>query len=415
MLHKACRMEDRMAFIAAYTQAEGETVSLLCRRFGISRTAGYGWLRRFEEDGAEGLRDRSHAPHFSPHAVSEDIVARIVEVRSRHPTWGPKKIRAWLQRREPQGLWPAPSTIGTVLWRAGLVVPRKRRQRVPPRTAPFASCLAPNDVWCADFKGWFRTGNGRRCEPFTLSDAYSRLLLRCQAVARTDARTVWPILDAAFREYGRPLVLRSDNGSPFAGTGVGGLTSLAVKLIKAGVTPERIDPGAPHQNGRLERLHLTLLRDAASPAAATLAAQQQRFAEFRRIYNEERPHEALGQTPPAAHYQPSHRPYEGHLRSPDYAGDDVEIRQVRTKGEIKWRGSMIYLSQNLCGEPVGLTAVADGVWQLVYGPIVLGTVDAHGRFRRPKRERPKACGFVDNAVALPTTPQAPQPQQDIHR
>ena len=216
-------------------------------------------------------------------------------MRRAHPTWGPPKVRAWLERRQPEVRWPAASTLGVLFERAGLTVKRRRRRRVPPAGAPLAACEAANDVWCIDFKGWFLTGDGARCEPLTISDAASRYLLRCQAVERGDCAHVWPILDAALREHGLPLVLRSDNGPPFASTGAGGLSRLAVLAIKAGVRPERIAPGQPQQNGRHERLHLTLLRDAACPPASGLRQQQRRFAAFQREYNEERPHQALGQ------------------------------------------------------------------------------------------------------------------------
>ena len=185
--------------------------------------------------------------------------------------------------------------------REGLTIKRKRRRHCPPSSTPFAACNGANAVWCIDFKGWFLTGDGTHCEPLTLSDAYSRYLLRCQALGRNDNEHVWPVLDAAFREFGLPLRLRSDNGPPFASTGAGGLSRLAVKVIKAGVRPERIAPGQPQQNGRLERLHLTLLRDTANPPAHSLREQLGRFRDFQRLYNEERPHAALGNTPPVAY------------------------------------------------------------------------------------------------------------------
>ena len=217
-----------------------------------------------------GLLDRSRAPHDHPQAIAAAIRERCLAVRRTHPTWGPVKVRAWLERRKPDIGWPAASTIGALFDREGLTVKRRLRRRCPPSAAPFANCDEANDVWCIDFKGWFRTGDGGRCEPLTLSDACSRYLLRCQAVSRTDEDHVWPILEAAFREFGLPNWLRSDNGPPFASPGAGGLTKLAVKVIKAGVLPQRIKPGKPQQNGRHERLHLTLLQDTANPPARSL-------------------------------------------------------------------------------------------------------------------------------------------------
>jgi hypothetical protein len=273
---------------------------------------------------------------------------------------------------------------------------------------PFAQCVAANDVWCIDFKGWFITGDGQRCEPMTLSDAHSRYLLRCQALARNDGDHVWPVLEAAFREFGLPLRLRSDNGSPFASTGAGGLSQLSVKVIKAGVLPERIKPGKPQQNGRLERFHLTLLQDTASPPAQTLRAQLERFRSFQRVYNEERPHQALRNDVPAVHYAASPRRFDGILREPDY-GIDYEVRRVRHSGEIRWQGNTVYINAALVGEPIGLLEDDDGGWSVSYGPIELGVI-AHGdnRLRKPK---PPACGHVDNAARCPQGPQTKQQQQ----
>jgi hypothetical protein len=240
----------------------------------------------------------------------------------------------------------------------------------------------------------------------TLSDAYSRYLLRCQALRRGDTEHVWPVLDAAFREYGLPLHLRSDNGPPFASKGAGGLSQLSVKVIKAGVLPERITPGKPQQNGRLERLHLTLLEDTASPPAPSLREQLDRFRVFQRVYNEERPHEALDNDTPDDHYDASPRHWDGVLREPEYTAEHA-VRRVRRSGEIKWRGATIYINQALASEPVGLIERADGSWLACYGPIELGVIDHRGEsLQRPAR---KARGFVDNPDRLSTTPQAQQP------
>jgi transposase InsO family protein len=328
--------------------------------------------------------------------------------RRKHPTWGPVKVRAWLERHAPEVVWPAASTIGELFEREGLTVKRRLRRRSPPSSAPFAHCDAANDVWCIDFKGWFLTGDGTHCEPLTLSDAHSRYLLRCQALSRTDDDHVWPIVDAAFREFGLPKALRSDNGPPFASRGVGGLSKLSVKVIKAGVIPERIAPGKPQQNGRLERLHLTLLQDTAKPPARSLRQQLERFKDFQRIYNEERPHQALGNDTPAEHYSVAPRAWDGILRAPEYSSE-AAVRRVRHNGEIKWRGNTVYVGTALIGEPICLAENADG-WTVSYGPIVLGAIahDASDRLRKPKRRR---CGFVDNASALPTSPQHQQQQQ----
>jgi transposase InsO family protein len=281
---ETCAMEERMRFVDAVVDDE-ETFAALCRRFGVSRKTGYKWLERYDDEGVEGLKDRSRAPLHHPQAMPDRIAEQCVAVRRAHPTWGPVKVLGWLENHRPRTRWPTASTIGDLFDREGLTVKRRLRRRGPPSSAPFAPCTAANDTWCIDFKGWFRTGDGARCEPLTLSDAHSRYLLRCQALARTDTEHVWPVLDAAFREFGLPLRLRSDNGPPFASCGAGGLSQFAVKVIKAGAVPERIAPGKPQQNGRLERLHLTLLQDTANPPAHSLREQLKRLRRFQRLYN----------------------------------------------------------------------------------------------------------------------------------
>src|SRR5712692_2752360 len=365
-------VDKRMRFVTAVEAGE-ETVTALCRRFGFSRKTGYKWLERYCCGGIEGLADRSRAPHEHPQAVATAIAERCLAVRHAHPTWGPVKVCAWLERHDRAVDRPAARAIGVLFDRAGLTVHRKLRRRAVPSSAPFVACGGPNEVWCIDFKGWFLTGDGTHCEPLTLSDAYSRYLLRCQALGRNDTEHVWPVLDAAFREYGLPLRLRSDNGAPFASTGAGGLSRLSVRVIKAGVLPERIEPGKPQQNGRLERLHLTLLRDTATPPARSLREQLDRFCDFQQVYNEERPHEALGNDSPTEHYTVSPRCWDGVLREPEY-GSERTVRRVRQNGEIKWQGSMIYIGTALIGEPVGLVENVDGGWTASYGPIVLGVI-----------------------------------------
>ena len=402
---ETCAVDERMRFVIAVERRE-ESFSAMCRRFGVSRKTGYKWLDRFAEAGVEGLADLSRAPHEHPQAVASAIAERCLEVRRRYPTWGPSKVRAYLERRSPATRWPAASTIGVLFEREGLTVRRKFRRRSPPSSAPFAHCGGANDVWCIDFKGWFLTGDGTHCEPLTLSDAHSRYLLRCQAMGRTDTAHAWPVLDAAFREFGLPKALRSDNGSPFASRGAGGLSQLSVKVIKAGVLPERIAPGKPQQNGRLERLHLTLLKDTADPPARSLRQQIERFHAFQRVYNEERPHQALGNDTPAAHYLASPRRFEGVLREPDYGPDHI-VRRVRPNGGIRWQNHEIYISAALIGEPVGMAEDENGDWSIIYGPIALGSVARAGdRLRKPKRAR---CGLVDNAKT--PCPQGPQPPQ----
>ena len=383
---ETCVMDRRMSFIAACLAGE-ESVSSLCRQFAVSRKTGNKWLARYRSEGAAGLADRSRAPRSNARAIDDAVVQAVIGLRHRRPTWGPRKIKAWLEDRCPEQVWPAASTIGELFDRQGLTRHRKRRRRSAPQTAPLGVCAAPNDVWCADFKGWFLTGDGTHVEPFTLSDAHSRFLLRCEAVGRADEAHVWPILAGAFREYGLPTALRSDNGPPFASLAVAGLSRLAVKLIKAGVRPERIAPGRPQQNGRHERLHLTLKQDTASPPGRSLAEQMGRFARFQEDYNTERPHEALGQRPPGRVYRPSPRAFDGVLRAPDYPAE-AAVRRVRHAGTIKWRGEELFISEALAREPVGLFPVTDDVWLLKYGPVVLGTMKGREGFIRVGPGRP---------------------------
>ena len=401
---ETCAMDERMRFVLAMERQE-EAMAALCRRFGVSRKSGYKWLERYRAEGVAGLGDRSRAPHHHRREVSRDVAERCLAVRQAHPTWGPVKVRAFLQRRAPGVAWPAASTLGALFDREGLTVKRRLRRRAAPAGAPFAACLGANDVWAIDFKGWFLTGDGTHCEPLTLADAHSRYLLRCQALAKSDTAHVWPVIDAAFREFGLPERLRSDNGPPFASTGAGGLSQFAVRVIKAGVTPERIAPGKPQQNGRLERLHLTLLQDTAKPPARSLREQLDRFGVFQRLYNEERPHAALANATPAEHYAASPRRFDGVLREPEYPAGH-EVRRVRSNGEIKWRGNLVHVNGALYGEPVGLVEAADGSWRVSYGPIALGLI-AHGGDRLRKSTR-QDCGLVDDALRRP---QGPQPQQ----
>lgn len=380
--HETYVMDERMAFIVDWQRDEW-SVAALCRHYGVSRKTGYKWIDRFAAEGMDGLKDRSRAAQRHPNALEPEAIETIVAARMNHPSWGPKKIKAWLSMKRPEAGWPAQSTIAELLDRHGLIRHRRKRRHVPLHGAPLSAAAQANDVWGVDFKGWFRTGDGARCEPLSLSDLASRYVLRLQALERIDGEQVWSILQTAFFEFGLPRVMRSDNGAPFASTAAGGLSRLGVRLIKAGVVPERIAPGKPQQNGRHERMHRTLKDETASPPAATLRQQQLRFDAFRRTFNEERPHEALGQTPPAQHYCPPVRPYSGRLREPDYSADQV-VRRVRSNGEIKWRGERLFISEALAGEPLGLRETADGNFELSYGPVVLGTVDGGGTFTARK-------------------------------
>ena len=363
--------DERLEFIQA---VEGEEASLaeLCRRYQVSRKTGYKWLRRYEQEGVAGLADRSRAPHRRALAVSEAIEAEIVALRARRPFWGERKLKAWLERERPEQNWPSASTIGAVLKRRGLTVPPRRRRRATP-SERLTNAERPNQVWSIDFKGWFRTGDGRRCDPLTICDADSRYLLRCQAVPRCTGAHVRPLLEATFRSYGMPETILSDNGPPFASTGLAGLSRLNVWWLKLGIRPDRIQPGHPEQNGRHERMHRTLKRETATPPKASAAAQQRAFDRFRRDYNEDRPHEALGMATPASLYEPSPREFPERPRELEYPARWV-LRRVEAHGDVWFRNRRFFLSGSLAGEVVALEEVDEG-WKIRFGPLELALLD----------------------------------------
>ena len=366
---------EQRVFIEMWLTGE-ESVSGLCRLFGISRKSGHKRINRFKEFGFEGLGDRISAPHTHPNATSPEVVRRLIEAKRANPTWGPKKLVAWLRAEEPEMAWPAPSTAGEILDRAGLVKRRRRRKRVSAWSEPFTEAVDANDVWSVDFKGWIRTRDGTRVDPLTVQDASSRYLLACRGLTRPRTAQVHRVMDRAFREYGLPRAIRTDNGPPFGSVGLGGLTTLSIWWIKLGITPERIEPGHPEQNGRLERLHRTLKEETASPPRASRRSQQSAFDTFRDSYNERRPHEALGQRPPSRVYRRSEREYPRRVECPEYARG-VAVRKVRTNGQIKWKGELVYLSVALRGEPVGLVQRDSRYWTILYGPLTIGLLNEH--------------------------------------
>jgi len=378
-----CSMDEKIRLMAALTAGE-ESVSELSEEFGISRKTAYKWWQRYLEFGPEGLKERSHAPEVVPWAISAAQAEAIVGLRRTHPSWGPRKLRARLEHCAPLESWPAPSTIGELLRRERLSQPRKRRRHARPSPLPLRTALGPNELWCTDFKGPFRTGDGVRCDPLTLSDAYSRYLLSVKAVAKAGHDDCRRELERVFREYGLPRAIRSDNGAPFASAGVTGLSRLAVWWLKLGIMPERIEPGRPEQNGRHERMHKTLKAECASPPQANRQAQQQRFDQFRDEFNQQRPHEALGQTTPATHYTPSERSYPVRLEDPDYPAD-YQPRRVHHTGAIKWLGESVFLSETLSNEVVGVVETDDGDAEVYFGPMLLGLIDGVSmKLRRPK-------------------------------
>jgi transposase InsO family protein len=368
--------DERMKFIVEY-EYEEESMAQLCRKYGISRKTGYKWLDRWFQDGPLGLEDRSRAPRCHPNKVPGSHVEAILSARDRWG-WGPKKLRVLLSRDHPEIVWPAISTFEQILKDHARVIPRKKRRRIPPQTRPLAHCDGPNAVWCCDFKGHFATTDGQRCYPLTITDGFSRYLLRCQNLSRSDYTSVRPVFEWAFREYGLPRAIRSDNGPPFASRAVAGLSRLSVWWIKLGIQPERIEPGKPQQNGRHERMHLTLQQETASPPASTARKQQRRFDEFRRQYNDVRPHEALQMQTPVSAYEASPRPYPP--RQPEVSYPDAwRVRKVQSTGEFYWKHQPVFLSEVLWGETIGLEPVDGRYWQTYFGPVRLGVFDSHRR------------------------------------
>ncbi|WP_200952257.1 IS481 family transposase [Caulobacter sp. Root655] len=372
-------MDERIRFMGDWLGGEVSRTEL-CELYGISRKTGYKWAERYEAAGIAGLAERSRAPLDHGRATAADLVEKIVDLRRARPTWGPRKIMAKLGMLHPDLAWPSHSTAHEILKRAGLVSGRRLRRRPPPYPGVLTAAQEPNHVWAVDHKGWIVLGDGGRCEPLTLADTYSRFLLAASAGSSIRADQAKPVMERAFRTYGLPRVIRSDNGQPFASTGATGLTRLSVWWIKLGIHPERITPGRPQQNGRLERLHRTLL-EAMRPAARTRTAQARRLDAFRHDYNHERPHQALGQTPPANFYAPSPRQMPSRLADPDYPAGMI-TRRVRPNGEIRLRGASVHISSALAGEGVGVEQTEQG-WCVWFYQEPIGLLDHRGQKLSP--------------------------------
>jgi transposase InsO family protein len=381
-------MKERIGLMAELERGE-RTMSELCRVFGVSRKTGYKWWARYRERGVTGLEDQSRAPHTRPDVVGEPVKAALLELRARHPDWGPVKLLDWLRPRYPDWVLPVPSTVALLLARRGLVKPRRSSRNRTPYGAPFVVAVAPNELWSADFKGQFRTGDGRYCYPLTISDAYSRFLLCCRGLHQPRFRQVLPWFERVFRDYGLPTAIRTDNGAPFASAALGGISRLSLWWLKLGIIPERIRPGQPQQNARHERLHGTLKR--ACAVQASLLCQQRAFERFRRDYNTERPHQALKGHTPSMHYNRSPRPFPSRLPELAYP-TGYEQRRVMPSGSIGWVGRKWYVAGVLAGETIGLYPVDDGVWRVHVGPLALGTLDA-----RNKRIDP-----IETIIKIPT-------------
>jgi putative transposase len=366
-------MDERRKFVEAY-RSRAWTMTELCGRFSVSRKTGYKWLRRGNEEGWVGLEDRSRRPHSCPWRTPREVELAILDTRLAHPDWGPGKILEYLQKWQPELRLPATSTAGKLLEQAGLVKHRPNRRRWRHPSGPLLQPLEPNEVMTADFKGQFRTGDGVYCYPLTIADSFSRYLLRCQALSSVSTAEARPVFERLFREAGLPRAIRTDNGAPFSATGLHGLCGLSVWWMRLGIQHQRIRPGHPQDNGRHERMHRTLKAATARPPASHQRAQQRRFDAFRREYNEVRPHQALGGQTPAALWQPSPRPYPSRIPKPQYPGH-FEKRLVSNAGCFRFKKQVVFLSQALKQEWIGLEEVADGIWSVQFYDVLLARLD----------------------------------------
>lgn len=355
----------------------------LCREFGISRKTGYKLAQRFESYSAVGLLDQRRVPERIPHRTTIEVAELFVQLRERYPTWGPKKLRARFMIEHPAIATPAASTIGELLKKRGLVAPKKRRSHPLVDYSPLCHAEASNDVWCVDFKGQFRLGNGTYCYPLTITDAYSRMLLTCEALENTRGDGARRTFEESFRRWGLPRAIRSDNGAPFASQGLAGLSRLSVWWLRLGIGLERIEPASPQQNGRHERMHRTLKAETTRPAGTNMLQQQERFDRFQDVYNKVRPHEALGQRPPAQFYQPAARRFPSRISEPEYPLHDLVLK-VGPAGHLYLPGSgkktgHFFLSTSLAGEQVGLRELDDDLWLVSFLHLDLGVLDLRAR------------------------------------
>lgn len=357
---------------------DGERVCDLCSEYGISEKTARKFRRRYEARGLPGLVDESRAPLTIPHKTSRQTSALIVAERERHPTWGPKKLKVVLEKRHRRK-FPAPSTIGDVLTRAGLVT-RKSRTPSPlrvPTTLRIAK--APNDLWCIDYKGQFRLGNGSYCYPLTITDQFSRYLLAVEAMPAISDESARDVCREMFERFGLPRAIRSDNGVPFASRGLAGLTKLSAYWVALGIELERIRPAHPEENGRHERMHRTLKAETAAPPRANLLQQQERFDAFQLEFNEHRPHEAIGQRCPSTLFASSPRVCPPTLPIPKYAGY-TDVLRVRQNGCIQLeRRRDVYLSNALVGMYVGINECSDSRMLVTFNALDLGYIDVERR------------------------------------
>lgn len=378
-------MDERISLITDW-KSGNYSITELSAIYGVSRKAVYKWTNRYEEYGIDGLKELSRSPLSYPNQTEAEVIKGLIKEKMDHGKWGPKKLLRHLQGSRPDVQWPSVCTVEKWLRRHGLVKERKRRKRVPPYSEPFLQCDAPNKVWSADFKGQFKMGDGKWCYPLTLSDNMSRYLLVCRGVGSPCHEDTQKWFGWAFRNYGLPAAIRTDNGTPFAGRGITGLSRLSVWWIRLGIRPERIECGKPQQNGRHERMHRTLKEETATPSMADINRQQMRFEEFRREYNNERPHEALGMKTPSSVYEASSMRYPEKVLEPQY-DEGVDVRRVRDGGEIRFRSNYYFLSELLAGEQVGLTELYDGRYEVRFNFHPICIIDLKEMKVRPTQKK----------------------------
>jgi putative transposase len=369
----------------------GEKLTDLCREYGISRKTGEKFKRRFRELGPVGLEDQSRAPKAIPHKTPPELVEVLLAERRLHPTWGPKKIKEVLERRLERP-FPAPSTIGDLLAERGLSVPRRWRKRHVSQPTGLREATAPNDVWCIDYKGQFRLGDASYCYPLTITDQFSRFIVGCEGMGAISAEAAREVCEDVFRTQGIPTTMRSDNGVPFACTGLAGLTQLSAYWLRLGIALERIRPAHPQENGRHERMHRTLKAETTRPARDNLLQQQERFDNFVEEFNTQRPHEALGMKRPADVFVASSKKHPAYLPDPDYPTCD-DVLRVSSKGRIHLPGNRrhVHLTEGLAGQLVGIREETDDRWMVSFLHLDLGHVEPRSnRFTPITLPRPPA-------------------------
>lgn len=370
-------MTDRMALIAEYEKGD-ISVAALCRMFSISEKTGHKWISRWKQCvDPDCLRDQSRSPHQSPNRTPESVERLILEVKSQYPDMGPLKILSVLARRDATIQLPAPSTVGGILKRHGLVADRKIRRRATPTPSPFPAHTQANDTWAVDYKGWWCTANGRPCYPLTVTDLNTRFLILLRGLANEQLVPTKALLQRAFREYGMPRRMRSDNGPPFGSTGIAGLSQLSVWLIRLGIEPERIVPGKPQQNGSHERMHLTLKQYLKRrTVASNLSSQQQQLDDFREYFNRERPHQGLNQICPSQLYCPSARRFPERLAQQHHPEGSI-VRTVSNGGNFSWGGHRFFLGRVLDGNQLSLvpSQCQEGQLEVWFCHLRLGHID----------------------------------------